>query len=144
MSIEWLRWHSPGSSVGKEPACTAGDPGSIPGLGRYPGKEMATYYSIFAWRFQWTEEPGGLWSSGSQRDKMEATQHKHACTDRTMISFQIAMLLWETIFSWKPEGDKLICKTPKMQQFLKQIDSQYGLTLSGQNGITMIVRSTLC
>ena len=28
----------PGSSAGKESACNAGDPGSIPGLGRCPGK----------------------------------------------------------------------------------------------------------
>ena len=28
----------PGSSVGKEPACSAGDLGSIPGLGRSPGE----------------------------------------------------------------------------------------------------------
>ena len=29
----------PCSSVGKESACRAGDPGLIPGLGRYPGEE---------------------------------------------------------------------------------------------------------
>ena len=29
----------PRSSVGKESACSAGDLGSIPGLGRYPGGE---------------------------------------------------------------------------------------------------------
>ena len=28
----------PNSSVGKEPTCNAGDPGSIPGSGRYPGE----------------------------------------------------------------------------------------------------------
>ena len=28
----------PGSSAGKEPACNAGDPGSIPGSGRSPGE----------------------------------------------------------------------------------------------------------
>ena len=28
----------PGSSAGKESACNAGDPGSIPGLGRSPGE----------------------------------------------------------------------------------------------------------
>ena len=28
----------PDSSVGKESACNAGDPGSIPGFGRSPGK----------------------------------------------------------------------------------------------------------
>ena len=27
-------------------------------------KEMATHSSIFAWRIQWTEEPGGLQSMG--------------------------------------------------------------------------------
>ena len=31
---------------GKESACNAGDPGSIPGS----GKEMATYSSILAWK----------------------------------------------------------------------------------------------
>ena len=30
---------SPGSSVGKESACSAGDPGSTPGWGRFPGGE---------------------------------------------------------------------------------------------------------
>ena len=30
-------------------------------------KEMATHSRILAWRIPWTEEPGGLWSTGSQR-----------------------------------------------------------------------------
>ena len=30
-------------------------------------KEMATHYSILAWRIPWTEEPGGLLSVGSLR-----------------------------------------------------------------------------
>ena len=30
-------------------------------------KEMATLFSILAWRIPWTEEPGGLQSRGSQR-----------------------------------------------------------------------------
>ena len=29
-------------------------------------KEMATHSSILAWEIPWTEEPGGLQSSGSQ------------------------------------------------------------------------------
>ena len=29
-------------------------------------EEMATHYSILAWRIPWTEEPGGLWFN-SQR-----------------------------------------------------------------------------
>ena len=28
---------------------------------------MATHSSILTWRILWTEEPGGLWSKGSQR-----------------------------------------------------------------------------
>ena len=34
-------------------------------------KEMATHSSILAWRIPWTEEPGGLQSMGSQRDRTE-------------------------------------------------------------------------
>ena len=29
-------------------------------------KEMATHFSILAWRIPWTEEPGGLQSVGSK------------------------------------------------------------------------------
>jgi len=46
---------------------SAGDVGSIPGLGRSPGEEMATHSSILAWEISWTEEPGGLQPRGSQR-----------------------------------------------------------------------------
>ena len=30
---------------------------------------MATHSSILAWRIQWTEEPGGLQSTGSQKSQ---------------------------------------------------------------------------
>ena len=36
-----------------------------------PEKEMATHSSILAWRIPWTEEPGGLPSTGSQRVRHE-------------------------------------------------------------------------
>ena len=36
-------------------------------------KEVATHYSILAWRIPWTEEPGGQRSMGSQRVGHEAT-----------------------------------------------------------------------
>ena len=41
----------------------------VPSLGREDPlvKEMATHSSILAWRIPWTEEPGGLQSTGSQR-----------------------------------------------------------------------------
>ena len=55
----------PGGSDGKEFTCSAGDPGSIPGLGRSP--EEGTHSSILAWRIPWAEEPDGLQPMGSQR-----------------------------------------------------------------------------
>ena len=38
----------------------------LPSLGQKdpPEKGMATYSSILAWRIPWTEEPGGLQSTG--------------------------------------------------------------------------------
>ena len=57
----------PGASDGKESACNTGDPGSIPGSERSLEKRMATHSSTLAWRIPWTEEPGGLQSTGSQR-----------------------------------------------------------------------------
>ena len=57
----------PGGSEVKVSACNAGDAGSIPGSGRSPEKEMATRSSTLAWEIPWTEEPGGLQSTGSQR-----------------------------------------------------------------------------
>ena len=48
------------SSVGKESARNAGDPGSIPGLGRSLGEGNGNHSSILAWRIPWTEEPGRL------------------------------------------------------------------------------------
>ena len=51
-------------SDGKEFACNAGDSGLIPGSGRSPGEGNATHSSILAWRISWTEEPGGLQSTG--------------------------------------------------------------------------------
>ena len=52
-------WGFPGGSDGKEHTCKVGELGSIPGSGRPRGEGMATHLRIFAWRFPWTEEPGG-------------------------------------------------------------------------------------
>jgi len=40
----------PRGSAGKESTCSAGDLGSIPGLGRPPEKGKVTQSSILAWR----------------------------------------------------------------------------------------------
>ena len=56
-----------GGSGGKESACRRPGFDSVPGPERALEKGMATYSSILAWRIPWTEEPGGLQSSGLQR-----------------------------------------------------------------------------
>ena len=55
----------PNNSVHKESTCNVGhrgDMGSIRGQEDPLDKEVATYSSILAWRFLWTEEPHGLQS----------------------------------------------------------------------------------
>ena len=47
------------SSVGIESACNAGDPGSIPGSGKYSGKGLGyplnlVFSSTLPWRIPWT------------------------------------------------------------------------------------------
>ena len=59
--------HFPGGSDGKESAHNVGKSGLIPESKRPSGKEMATHCSIFAWRIPWTEQSGGLQSTGSRR-----------------------------------------------------------------------------
>ena len=50
----------PGGSDSKESACNTGHTGLIPGSEDPLSKEMATHFSILAWRIPGTEEPGGL------------------------------------------------------------------------------------
>ena len=45
----------------------ARDCNSIPGRKEALEEEMATHSSIRAWEMPWTEQPGGLQSTGSQR-----------------------------------------------------------------------------
>ena len=47
----------PGSSVGQESACSAGEEGYIPGSGSMLEKEMAAHSSTLSWRLPWTKEP---------------------------------------------------------------------------------------
>ena len=51
----------------KKSVCQAGDMCLVPGLGRFPEKEMATHSSILAWEIPCIEKPGGAQSIGLQR-----------------------------------------------------------------------------
>ena len=55
---------------GEESACSVGDTGDVVltcESGRSLEEGTATHSSILAWRIPWTEEPGGLQSTGLQR-----------------------------------------------------------------------------
>ena len=57
-----LRWGFPDSSIGKESTCNAGDPGSIPGLGRTAGEGIG-YPLQYSWAFlvaQLVESPPAM------------------------------------------------------------------------------------
>ena len=73
--------------VVKSPPANAGDVGDV---GLIPGwedpleEETAAHSSVLAWRIPWTEEPGGLQSTGSQRfrrdwSKLAHTQARRLC-----------------------------------------------------------------
>ena len=85
----------PGSLDGKKSTCNAGDPGSIPGLRRFPGKENG-YSSILAWRISWTGEFGGLQSMGSQK-----VRHDWVINTFTFFSFQFSISLHSYDFTFK-------------------------------------------
>ena len=50
----------PHSSVGEESACSEGELGSIPELGRSPRERNGNPLRVLAWRIPWSEEPGRL------------------------------------------------------------------------------------
>ena len=60
----------PGGSEGKASACNSGDSGSIPGSGRSPEKEMATYSSVLAWN-GWRSLVGYSPQGRKESDKIE-------------------------------------------------------------------------
>ena len=61
----------PGGSDGKESACIAGDLGSIPGLGIFPGGGHGNPLHYPYLESPSSEEPGGLQSMGSQRVRLD-------------------------------------------------------------------------
>ena len=68
--INWifLNWGFPDSSVGKESACNAGDPGSIPGSGRSNGEGIGCplQYSWASLVAQLIKNPPAMQETGVQ------------------------------------------------------------------------------
>ena len=78
-------------------------------------KEMTTHSSILAWRITWTEEPGGLQSTGSQRvghDWRTSLPLSYIHTHIYIASYEDSHIL-NVSFTNIPECPKLIYNLPK-------------------------------
>ena len=90
-------------------------------------KEMATHSSILAWRIPWTEEPGGLQSTGLQRVRHDwATSLFHLC----ILSLPIVnVMLHKEISPWSPARRDTITKfnlnVPRLYLVLRGADILY-------------------
>ena len=74
-------WGFPAGTDAKECACNAGDLGSIPELGRSPGRGHGNpLLYTFPGKSPWTEKPGELQSMGLQEldmtERVSTAQHK--------------------------------------------------------------------
>ena len=80
-------------------------------------KEMATYSSTFAWKIPWTEEPGGLPSTGSHRVRhnwRDLSKLKSFCTAKETINkMKRQPPEWEKILANETTDKGLISKIYK-------------------------------
>ena len=73
-----------GGAMAKILPASAGDAGLVPGLGRFPEKEIASCSCILAWKVPWTEESSGLLPMELQswtRLSTHTHTHTHTHTD---------------------------------------------------------------
>ena len=71
---------------------------------------MATHSSILAWRIAWTEEPGRLWSIGSQRvshDRSNLAQHMDPFSYLPLLMLLLLQLLRPRVGGCRPWGKGL-------------------------------------
>ena len=77
----WLTWMPkeqntlgfPSSSYDKAATCNAGDPATIPELGRRPGKGNGNPLQYSYLENSWIEETGGLQSMGVKKSQIKIT-----------------------------------------------------------------------
>ena len=71
----------------------------VQSLGREDPLEegMATHFSILAWRIPWTEEPGGLWSIGSQKVRHNLAR-MHQCFVELPARGWVHLSIWVHLF----------------------------------------------
>ena len=97
-----------GGSDGKEHACTAGDPGLIPGLGRREWQKKREWQpnptpEFLPGESPWTEEAGGLQSMGSQRVRYNWRTNTQPSDLRSLlpVTFHLNTFLWLSIWAFQ-------------------------------------------
>ena len=84
----------------KKSDCNAGDLGSIPGLGRSPGRQYGNPHQYFCLENSpWTEGPGGLQSMASQGVGHDWAT-KHIRTSCKQILFSPSSYRWGALMLW--------------------------------------------
>ena len=81
----------PDSSVGKEPTCSAGDPSSIPGLGRSAGEGIG-YPLQYSWASlvaQWVKNPPAMWATWVRSLGWEDPLEKGKATCSSILAWRI-------------------------------------------------------
>ena len=84
------------SSVGKESACNAGDPGSIPGLGRSTGEGIG-YPLQYSWASlvaQLAKNPPAVWETWVQSLDWEDLLEKGTATHSSILAWRIPWTVW--------------------------------------------------
>ena len=83
----------PGSSAGKGSACSAGDPGSIPGLGRSPGKGIGypLQYSRASLVAQMVKNPPVMWETWARSLSWEDALEEGMGTHSSVLAWRIPM-----------------------------------------------------
>ena len=84
-------WGFPDSSVGKESACNAGDPGLIPGSGRSPG-EGIVYPLQYSWASlvaQLVKNPPAMWETWVRSLGWEDPLEKGKATHSNILAWRI-------------------------------------------------------
>ena len=89
--INDLEGHVPHSSVGKESACNAGDPGSIPGSGRSPGEGIGypVQYSWASLVVQLVKNLPAMWETWVQSLSWENPPEKGKATHSSILAWRI-------------------------------------------------------
>ena len=93
VEVEWGTQGFPRSSAGKESTCNAGDPGSVPGLGRSP-EEGIGYPLQYSWASlvaQLVKNPPAIWESWVQSLGWEDHLEEGMVTHSSILAWRIPM-----------------------------------------------------